>query len=315
MSNYDMNSKKDTMSSNIDGSLNVTSILKSVYIPRVFANITTDFIAETFENLNLGIVERIESVSRPGANTYMAFVYFDTWNTDNKAAIHLAERVNNTFDKGRTARIVYDDPWYWILLPNKSYKKNSADIEQKIDILTKTIDNIMLRIKIIDEKNKENEKKINNELNDLNSTLFNCDIKKQELVSCKSPKLYRQTAGCLWPFEPPTLNNTDNQSQIYSTEVISSKIFENPDDMPINRPKLYRQNAISCLNNDGDDIIADVENGMLKPSDIVRQTQIVDNKCSSKTNENIRNTIYNEIATLQKMKAKRNINTDPEIGH
>jgi hypothetical protein len=247
---------------------NETSILKSVYIPRVYANLTSDFVAEIFESLNLGVVDRVEAVTRPGdKTTYMAFVYFASWNTDNKAAVHLAERIN-TYDGGRPARIVYDDPWYWILLPNKSQKQfininKYADIEQRIDVLLKTIEDLQTRIKVIDEKNQENEKKINNfgnELNDINAIIFYADEVKND-THCYHPKLYRQTAG-YWP--ELTVNNTVNYSnncQADSTELISASVFENMHDMPISHPKLYRQTAISYPN---EDIIPDVENGMMK---------------------------------------------------
>jgi len=103
-------------------------MLESIYIPRVYANIHTDFIAETFESLNIGVVDRVEAIPRPGdKTTYMAFVYFSSWNVENKAAVHLAERINSPSLDTPQARIVYDDPWYWILLPNKSKKEEKTE--------------------------------------------------------------------------------------------------------------------------------------------------------------------------------------------
>lgn len=118
--NYDMSATENV---NIPSS--EMSTLSSIYIPRVYANLSTEFVAETFEFLDLGVVDRVETVPRPGdKTTYMAFVYFASWNTENKAAANLAKRINTP--GGPQARIVYDDPWFWILLPNKSEKTSSS---------------------------------------------------------------------------------------------------------------------------------------------------------------------------------------------
>lgn len=96
--------------------------LASLYIPRVYGNIPHTFIQETFEGLDLGIVSHIQTVKREG-NAYMAFVHFKSWNVQNPAAVNLAKKVN---DPNAQARIVYDDPWYWILLPNTSAATTSS---------------------------------------------------------------------------------------------------------------------------------------------------------------------------------------------
>lgn len=92
--------------------------VKSLYIPRVFLNITEADIAGVFESLGLGEVDRIDLAPRFTASgrisANMAFVYFKTWSMS-VAAQNLASRI---VDSSRVARIVYDDPWYWVLLPN-----------------------------------------------------------------------------------------------------------------------------------------------------------------------------------------------------
>ena len=94
----------------------------SVYIPRLFANISAERIIGVFENLRLGKISYIDFVPRdqdPG--TKMAFIYFQEWYTQNVACEHLIERIN---DPEREARVVYEDPYYWILLPNNSVTTN-----------------------------------------------------------------------------------------------------------------------------------------------------------------------------------------------
>lgn len=87
-------------------------------------------ITYSFERLNIGKVERIDSVikiSQEGYKYRMAFIHFEYWNTNNDAAINLREKIENP---NKEARLVYDDPWYWLLLPNNSsYKEESNKLE------------------------------------------------------------------------------------------------------------------------------------------------------------------------------------------
>jgi hypothetical protein len=89
----------------------------SVFIPYVFPNVTKDRIAAAFESNSLGLVDRIDLVSKTDANGKFynyAFVHFSHW-FDNDHAARFLERLD---DPTRQARLVYDDPWYWIVLPN-----------------------------------------------------------------------------------------------------------------------------------------------------------------------------------------------------
>lgn len=177
--------------------------LDSLYIPRVYANITTEFIAETFENLDLGTVDRVEAVPRDGDNTsYMAFVYFSSWNTQNKAAVNLANRIKCPKPGESQARIVYDDPWFWILLPNKSEKKApvaSLTSEETVDILYDMVEDLQTRLL---ESKKEHELEMNEmkmELSHLREMLL------FDPAPPSPPKLVRQiaTAGTSSPPVPP----------------------------------------------------------------------------------------------------------------
>ena len=105
----------------------------SVLIPHIFMNIPIQKIKESFEKLDLGKVEKIDSVikmSRDGYYYRMAFIHFEYWNMKNIAARNLREKIENP---NKEARLVYDDPWYWLLLPNKS-------TQQPIDTEFETLD-------------------------------------------------------------------------------------------------------------------------------------------------------------------------------
>ena len=129
-----------------------TSGLKSLYIPRVFLNITEEKIREVFETLELGEIERIDLVPRPYTSgtisANMAFIYFKYW-SQTVSAQNLASRI---MDPRREARIVYDDPWYWILLPNRRPQLAKPTESDPIGALKSIIQNLSTRIEIL-EKN------------------------------------------------------------------------------------------------------------------------------------------------------------------
>jgi hypothetical protein len=129
-----------------------TSGLKSLYIPRVFLNITEEKIREVFETLELGEIERIDLVPRPYTSgtisANMAFIYFKYW-SQTVSAQNLASRI---MDPRREARIVYDDPWYWILLPNRRPHLAKPAESDRIVALKSIIQNLSTRIEIL-EKN------------------------------------------------------------------------------------------------------------------------------------------------------------------
>lgn len=104
----------------------------SLYIPHVFANISKEFIAETFENLRIGKVINIDFVSKLGkdAQYNTAYVHFEYW-YENTAAYNFQERVLNP---EKEARLIYDEPWYWIVLENKAKKHMTGDRKPRISL-------------------------------------------------------------------------------------------------------------------------------------------------------------------------------------
>lgn len=102
------------------------STTMSLYIPHVFANITEERIATIFHKLRLGKVARVDLVAKMGHNnmTYnAAYIHFDYW-YNSVAARNFQEKV---LDPNAEARLVYDDPWFWVVLENKAEKHVSGD--------------------------------------------------------------------------------------------------------------------------------------------------------------------------------------------
>ena len=94
----------------------------SLFIPRVFANITSERIKHVFESLQFGKVFDVELVPRvPSSNgerTNMAFVHFTYWYYTPMVCAFQAKVLNPR----KEARVIYDDPFYWLILPNRTGK-------------------------------------------------------------------------------------------------------------------------------------------------------------------------------------------------
>ena len=105
----------------------------SLYIPHVFPNYSEGMVAKVFEDLKIGIVKHIDFVSKMGkdGNAYnAAYLHFEYW-CDTVAARTFQARV---LDPKVEARLVYDEPWHWIVLENKARKFVPGQRKPRIDL-------------------------------------------------------------------------------------------------------------------------------------------------------------------------------------
>ena len=105
----------------------------SLYIPHVFANITKNKIVETFEKLRIGSINRIDFLNKKSnkSNYNAVYIHFSEW-YDNIASRNFQERV---LDPNMEARVVYDEPWFWIVLENKRHKAGDRKRSVNLDAL------------------------------------------------------------------------------------------------------------------------------------------------------------------------------------
>jgi hypothetical protein len=105
----------------------------SLYIPHVFANISKNKIVETFEKLRIGSINRIDFVNKKGKNENFnsVYIHFSEW-YDNIASRNFQQRV---LDPNMEARVVYDEPWFWIVLENKRHKASDRKRSVNLDAL------------------------------------------------------------------------------------------------------------------------------------------------------------------------------------
>ena len=110
----------------------------SLFIAHVFPNYSPADVAAVFERLRIGKVRSVDFVTkwdRYGRSYFAAYIHFQHW-FDNIAARNFQARVLNPKQE---ARIVYDDPWHWIVLPYTSNKKIDRQVsapsksQQRID--------------------------------------------------------------------------------------------------------------------------------------------------------------------------------------
>jgi hypothetical protein len=87
----------------------------------MFANITEARVSKVFSTLLLGEVHHVDFVPKTdknGKNYNAAYIHFAFWNETDTVA-HFQERVTNP---DKEARLVYDEPWFWIVLENTAVK-------------------------------------------------------------------------------------------------------------------------------------------------------------------------------------------------
>jgi hypothetical protein len=105
----------------------------SLYIPHIFANYEKADVAKVFEDLHIGKVNHIDFVSKLGKDGKpfnAAYIHFDYW-FDTVVAANFQDRVKNP---NKEARLMYEDPWYWIVLENKAQKFTPGDRKPRIDL-------------------------------------------------------------------------------------------------------------------------------------------------------------------------------------
>jgi hypothetical protein len=96
----------------------------SLFIPRVFPNITEDRIKNVFVARNLGQVDHVDFVAKVDkfGNKYnSAYVHFNGKWFSNDESIAFREQI--CFRPETQTRLIYDDPWYWIVLENTAVKE------------------------------------------------------------------------------------------------------------------------------------------------------------------------------------------------
>jgi len=101
----------------------------SLCIPRVYPNIDEKRIRRTFNELKLGIIDRIDIASKTGEKGEKynrVFIHFERWFNEGNA-LAARERLIN----GKDIKIIYDDPWFWKVSAYREFNKSSHHEKKK----------------------------------------------------------------------------------------------------------------------------------------------------------------------------------------
>jgi len=119
---YNPNRLKSNMSFQVNQAL-------SLMIPRVFPNWTDEqVIVDIFHKQHIGRVYKVSIIRMPDSKKrsypiYQAFVYFSAW-YETEIAYNFQQRI---YGPSAQARVVYDDPWYWVAFENTKRRLSNND--------------------------------------------------------------------------------------------------------------------------------------------------------------------------------------------
>jgi len=102
----------------------------SLFLPYIYPNITQERICSVFANNRIGDVNHVDfvdKIDKSGRKYKSAYLHFEKWYV-NKTSYNFQEKVTNP---EKEARIVYDDPYYWTVLPNTSLEQNNQEEQEE----------------------------------------------------------------------------------------------------------------------------------------------------------------------------------------
>ena len=108
----------------------------SLFIPSVTATTSEAQVKRVFDNLNIGVISRVDFVEKEqGSSKFMAFIHFDYWYVTD-TSYYLQEKI---MEEGQ-GKIVYNDPYYWIVRENKNPRSLcEIQLEKEVDDLKKRV--------------------------------------------------------------------------------------------------------------------------------------------------------------------------------
>ena len=98
-------------------------------IPRVCSNISENRIRRIFEELNIGILDHIDIISKNNDKSEKfnrVYIHFKRW-LQSEHAVYARERLLN----GKEIKIIYDDPWFWKVSAYKDNYQHNIHKEHK----------------------------------------------------------------------------------------------------------------------------------------------------------------------------------------
>ena len=120
----EMNSNSNTANACAIDFRTLPDFIPSMCIPRVYPNISEGRIRKIFDELNIGVIERVDIVSKTtekGERFNRVFIHMDRWFHNSNASV-ARERLLG----GKDIKIIYDDPWFWKVSAYKPAAEGSS---------------------------------------------------------------------------------------------------------------------------------------------------------------------------------------------
>ena len=102
--------------------MNMLNNISVICIPRVYTNIDEARIRKIFNELDMGIIERVDIINKStekGERFNRVFIHFAEWN-NSENSVRARERLSS----GKEIKIMYDDPWFWKISAYKEPDRN-----------------------------------------------------------------------------------------------------------------------------------------------------------------------------------------------
>ena len=98
----------------------------SLFIPRVFQNISEAIIRKTIDRVKLGVIESVEITNKKtDKGKYKSVVIHFRWHKYNKDSQYQRESLMS----GKEMNIIYDNPWFWKI---SAFRVNQPEVPSKI---------------------------------------------------------------------------------------------------------------------------------------------------------------------------------------
>ena len=124
----------------------MSSVNPSIYIPFVNLSCSEEYISNIFETLLICEVNKVDLIRKENITPYyIAFIHFNYW-YNNTASNNLRIKIVEE----QSVRIVYDDPYYWVVYKNKNPISSSSLVE-KLDHAVVLIENLKERVILLEK--------------------------------------------------------------------------------------------------------------------------------------------------------------------
>jgi hypothetical protein len=124
-----MNSNNNASSATTIDFRTLPDCIPSLCIPRVYPNISEGRIRKIFDELKIGVIERVDIVSKTtekGERFNRVFIHMERWFQSSNACV-ARERLLG----GKDIKIIYDDPWFWKVSAYKPTNNNNNNNNRK----------------------------------------------------------------------------------------------------------------------------------------------------------------------------------------